>query len=824
VEERVTEDESVIARRDAFLSLAPASRRARTRTLALIVIGTAVFFAAVPLATVKLRPVAGFIPAYQAALCINDLITAAVLYGQFSIIRSRALLLLSVGYLFTAIAIVPHTLSFPGLFAPGGLMGSGPQTTAWLYMFWHAGFPLLVIAYAFAKADGRTVEQPRRALLICGGAALAAVVLFVLLTTWGHGWLPEIMAGHGYAPAYPFVVGAVWLMSALALLVLWLRPPHSVLDLWMMVVMTAWIFDVGLSAVFNAGRFDLGFYLGRFFGLVAASYVLIMLLNETRTLYVRLARSLMAERAAAESRATESAEAFRAVVDGSSQAIIALSPGGEVLLWNRTAEQMFGYRAGEVLGKPFPLMTPGEEASLRAMLERATAGETLRGMIFQCRRADGSLPDIRGSVAPYRDATVKVAGLALALEDVTEQLATEAMLRQAQKMEAIGQLTGGVAHDFNNILMVVMANVEAMREEHELAPEVRRHVDRIAASGARAAELTRRLLAFSRKQRLNPEATDINALVSGTGSLLRRTLGERVDVELDLASDLWATDVDRAQLEAALVNLCVNARDAMPDGGRLRIETANMELDEAYAAHNPGAVPGRYVMLSVSDTGAGIPAELLDKVFEPFFTTKPVGKGTGLGLSMVYGFIKQSRGHIKIYSEEGRGTTIRLYLPRSDATVGPAAVSAPPAPGGTERILLVEDDTQVRATVATQLAGLGYRVTEAKDAREALDVLAGDSGFDLMLTDVVMPGGLEGPALAERARAHRSALKVIFMSGYSEANAMGQGLAADARLLSKPFHKLELARALREALDADRAPPTERPSASSEADDLHPAA
>ncbi len=798
--------------RQVFLShMAPLGA---DRTLAILLVGvSAVIFAILtPFAKVELAPIPAFIPAYQAALFYSDMITAAVLYSQYSIQRTRSLLLLGTAYLFTALAIVPHTLSFPGLFGVAGFIGSGPQTTVWLYMMWHAGFPLMMMAYALIKQDDRPLDRPWICLAGAIAAAVGVVLGAALLTTVGHTLLPALLLpDNNYTTTMNVLILAVWGLNFVALFVLWNCRPHNTLDLWMMVVLVAWTCDVGLSAALNAKRFDLGFYVGRAYGLMAASFVLIMLLVETRALYVRLARTLAHERAAAMTRADaadrtshETAETLRAVVDASSLAVMALSPEGNVLLWNKTATRLFGYSPAEVLGRPYPLLPDDARArdEQTALFERALAGAVLRELTFQCRCKDGTQPDILGSAAPFYDASGMQRGVAFALEDVTEKNTTEEMLRQSQKMEAVGQLTGGVAHDFNNILMVILANVEELLEADNLLPDQREQLENISGSGQRAAELTKRLLAFSRKQRLMPQSTDLTDLVAGTDKLLRRTLGEQIEIEAILADDLWTTSVDRAQLEAALVNLCVNARDAMPNGGRLLIETSNTELDLAYAADNAGVVPGEYVMLAVSDTGAGMSPEILRKVFEPFFTTKGVGKGTGLGLSMVYGFIKQSNGHIKIYSEVGHGTTIRMYMPRSNAPAEQTGAAAAVPPRGSERILVVEDDLQVRTAVIAQLRSLGYSVTEAAGAQPALELLGNGAGFDLILTDVIMPG-MDGPQLAQSVSTHWPDLKIIFMSGYSQNAARNHDrVAPDAHLLSKPFRKIDLATRVREVLDA----------------------
>jgi CheY-like chemotaxis protein len=371
-------------------------------------------------------------------------------------------------------------------------------------------------------------------------------------------------------------------------------------------------------------------------------------------------------------------------------------------------------------------------------------------------------------------------------------------------MEAVGQLTGGIAHDFNNILMVILANSDELQEDENLEPRVRERLEQIGEATDRAADLTRSLLAFSRKLPLRPQRTDINELVVATGKLMRSTLGAQIDIDSVLAEGLWTVNVDRPQFESALVNLCVNARDAMPAGGRLLIETANVTLDDAYVAQNPDATRGEYAMVSVTDTGVGIPRATLAKVFEPFFTTKDVGKGTGLGLSMVHGFVKQSGGHIAISSMLGVGTVVRMYLARVDGVHSlnvPATVRA--IPRGSERILVVEDEDAIRAVVVEQLQSLGYAVDQAADGAAALTAAAAAARpYDLLLTDITMPGQLNGRALADAVQRRWPGTRVLFMSGYTETSALSseQGDAA-VQLLAKPFRKTDLASSIRRALD-----------------------
>jgi len=381
--------------------------------------------------------------------------------------------------------------------------------------------------------------------------------------------------------------------------------------------------------------------------------------------------------------------------------------------------------------------------------------------------------------------------------------ANEAQVRQAQKMEAVGQLTGGVAHDFNNILTVITGTIEILAEAVKDRPQLAQITDMISAAAARGADLTRHLLAFARRQPLQPRNTDVNALVIDAARLLRPTLGEQIEIESMLAHDSAPALIDPSQLSTAILNLALNARDAMPDGGKLTLETRNVVLDENYPSMTSEIKPGNYVMIAVSDTGEGIPGNLLDKVFEPFFTTKEVGKGSGLGLSMVYGFVKQSNGHIKIYSEESHGTTVKLYLPAAAGVPDALATEAGVSGGehGGESILIVEDDALVREYVVTQISRFGYHTMAAGNAAEALALIDGPERFDLLFTDVIMPGGLNGRQLATEALKRRPELKVLYTSGYTENAIVHHGrLDAGVLLLPKPYLSSDLARMIRIAL------------------------
>ena len=385
-----------------------------------------------------------------------------------------------------------------------------------------------------------------------------------------------------------------------------------------------------------------------------------------------------------------------------------------------------------------------------------------------------------------------------------EKNVADLRLRQTQKMEAVGQLTGGIVHDLNNILTVITGTIEILAEGVADRPELVVITKMIDEAGVRGADLTQRLLAFARKQPLRPREVDLNALVSEATNLLPSTLGENVEVRLMLAADTSRALIDPCQLKNTIRNLALNARDAMVDGGKLTIETGNAVLDDNFASMNGDVAAGNYVMVAVTDCGHGIPACILDHVFEPFFTTKEVGKGSGLGLSMVYGFVKQSNGHIKIDSEEGRGTTVRMYLPQAVGAAEPAEFARPSSvEGGRETILVVEDDHLVRTFVVGQIQSLGYATLAAVNAAEALVVIDSPTEIDLLFTDMIMPGSMNGRQLADKALQRRSSLKILFTSGYSNEAIIHHGhLDAGVLLLAKPYRKSDLARMIRAALAA----------------------
>ena len=477
---------------------------------------------------------------------------------------------------------------------------------------------------------------------------------------------------------------------------------------------------------------------------------------------------------------------------------------------NRGARGNLGYSEEELRAlTPVDLKPEFTRESFEDMLQPLREG-TQKFLIFQTvhRRKDGTTYDVevRLQLSHAENPPVFVA----IIQDISDRLAMEEQLRHSQKMEAVGQLTGGVAHDFNNLLAVILGNLDALEEKVRDKPDLYALVRPAIRAVERGTALTARLLAFSRKQALRPRAVNLNDLMTNMVELLRRTLGATIAIEAMSGKDLWPCEVDPVQLENALLNLAVNARDAMPEGGKLTIETANVRLDDEYAAAQAEVIPGNYVVLAVSDTGAGMPPQVLKHVFEPFFTTKEVGKGTGLGLSMVYGFVKQSGGHVTIYSEPGKGTTVRIYLPRTrrvEAYIPPAEHAATDYRARDETILIVEDDPEVRSLAVMLLRELGYEVLDAGQGAAALAHLAENPRINLLLTDMVLPGEFSGATLAEEVRRRYPWIKVVYMSGYTEkAASRGGQLGSGEILLQKPFRRLELARTLRQALDEGRLP------------------
>jgi PAS domain S-box-containing protein len=470
----------------------------------------------------------------------------------------------------------------------------------------------------------------------------------------------------------------------------------------------------------------------------------------------------------------------------------ALNSKGYFETSNPAWQTVLGWSEAEVASMSiFELLHPDDVEHTRAGFELTLVGQPAIRFANRYRCKDGSYRWISW-VGIQEDNFVYCTGRDITAERASEAelLVAQEALRQAQKMEAIGQLTGGIAHDFNNLLTGILGSLDLVRRrvEADKIDDIARFMDAASNSAKSAAALTHRLLAFARRQSLDSRPNDLNRLVTGMEDLLKRTLGERIELQCALAGDLWTALTDANQIESAVLNLAINARDAMPNGGRLTIETVNVQLDNSYTSLHEDVKPGDYVAISVSDTGVGMSPEVLAKAVDPFFTTKPPGEGTGLGLSGIYGFAKQSRGHLRIYSELGHGTTVKLYLPRAlQNAVDLADVSKIPTRGQGETILVVEDDTTVRLVIGDSLKDLGYKILAASDARAAISLLRTSQHIDLLISDVVLPQ-VNGRKLAQTARGLRANLKVLFVSGYAEnATVRGDFLDPGMDMLTKPF-------------------------------------
>jgi PAS domain S-box-containing protein len=529
------------------------------------------------------------------------------------------------------------------------------------------------------------------------------------------------------------------------------------------------------------------------------------------------------QRERAEAALRESEKEFQKFYDEAPVGYHELDTKGRITRVNRKELEMLGYTAGEMLGKPLWNFFV-EEDTTRHVTMAKLAGDVSFHDTFErtFRRKDGTTLPVLVEDRLLRDKNGQIIGIRSTVEDITERRQTqealrksEEQLRQWQRVEAIGRLAGGVAHDFNNLLMTIKGCSELLLNAFDRRDPRREEVEEILKAGERATSLTRQLLAFGRRQVLQPQVLDLNSLVINMDKMLRRLIGEDIQLVTVLDQELWSVKVDPGMIEQVIMNLAVNSRDAMPNGGKLTIETANIIHDENYASRHISMKPGYYVMVAVSDNGCGMDKETQSHLFEPFFTTKEKGKGTGLGLSTVYGIIKQSGGNIWVYSEPSQGTTFKIYLPRVEktATVYKPKASSPMAPGGTETILLVEDEEAVRTMVSKILRNKGYTVLEAAHSEEAFEISERHEGpIHLMVTDVIMPQ-MSGPELAERLAPRLPEMKVLYMSGYPDNTIVQHGvLEPGTAFLQKPFTLNALESKVREVLDGTR-PGSREPAA-----------
>jgi len=495
-----------------------------------------------------------------------------------------------------------------------------------------------------------------------------------------------------------------------------------------------------------------------------------------------------------------------AALEAAANGIIITDSHGNIQWVNKAFSALTGYSQKEVIGQTPRLLESGKHGPLfyKELWETILAGQIWQGELIN-RRKDGTLYTEEQTISPVYDKHGKIIRFIAIMQDITERQQIEEALRRSQKMEAIGQLSGGIAHDFNNQLGVIIGYLDFLQEYVGKDEKPAHWINTATNASLRCMDLTRQLLTFSRSQAREKTVVDINAKINELESMITRSVTPEITVQSYLTDNLWRTEINAGEFHDALLNMVINARDAMPSGGTLLIETNNKQLDASYAALNPGVEPGSYVQLMISDTGTGMGKEILERVFEPFFTTKPAGKGTGLGMAMIYGFVKRYGGFIKLYSEPNIGTTIRLYLPRSNATESEEiteSLGATDIPRGNESILIVDDEDDLLQLANQYLSDLGYHTSIAKNAAQALDILSGDSEFDLLFSDVVMPGGMNGYELAQAAVQAHPTIKVLLTSGFTSKTIARNGLAKFATdLLDKPYRKKDLAQRIRYLLD-----------------------
>ena len=672
------------ADRQAFLSTSPAGRRARRLTVMVAVLSSVGFVAAVPLAPVQLAKIPAFIPSYESALVIIDLITAVLLFGQFTQLRSRALLAIASGYLFDALIIIPHALTFPGAFSATGLLGAGPQTTAWLYVFWHGGFGLFALAYALfatlGDAAGPMTVRPGVAIAYAIGGVAAGVVAFALAATLGHDYLPVII--HGGDFRYLVTKGispTVMAVTFLALVVLWRRRRPVVLDQWVMMVLCAWLYDVALSAAIASSRYDLGWYAGRSYGLLAASFVLVALLIETNGLQRRLAAANIAlwdqsrgladrvrERTGELARSNEAlARAQRIAGVGSSEHDLVSG----VITWSEEHFRIFGVDRNSFrpnVSDIRAVIHPEDRTKYIAMGEKLQSGIPQPPLRYRIIRPDGQMRWLHREHGTIKDEQGSPIRIVITVKDVTEQLELERQLNHSQKLEALGTLASGIAHDLNNALVPIVALSRLALQEVTDNTSMREDLEAVAIGGERARDLVRRILAFARKQDLVKKPTDLAALLRDAMRLLRASLPASIEL-VERLTEVRAIMADGGQLHQVVVNLVTNAAQAIGDHtGRIVVTLA-----PASAFTEAGS---QFIRVSVTDTGCGMDDSKLSRIFEPFYTTKPAGEGTGLGLSVVHGIVIGHGGTIDVRSRPGEGTEFAVLLPVWDEGDVPSAV------------------------------------------------------------------------------------------------------------------------------------------------------
>lgn len=773
--------------RPFFLATITATVQLKIIAWCIAVVMAIAFIAVVPYADVDGPRLVALPPMGDALLCIIYFIIGFILFGQFLRLRAWALLALASGYFYQSVMTIPHAITFP----------EGSQVTPWLFFLWRGTAPFFLIAYAALHDQQRFITKYPR---LAGWLAISAVVLLsvgssLAVMRWTP-FLPTIVTGLNYNDIFQVVIGpAILLAYVIALAMLWYSNTNM-LDVWLLVATFCSSLDITISTIIGTERFDVSYYAGRGFGLAAAGLILGVLLNEMHRVYSSLYAMM-------EQQQHTSVAQYRSIVDTASDAIIAIDEMGIVQAFNQAATHIFHYNADEVIGQniamlmaePFRSQHDGYLERYRETGERRIIGH---GREVEGRTKEGTSITIELAVAEwFADGERRFTGI---LRDISERKRIERQLMQSQKMEAIGQLTGGMAHDFNNLLGVVIGNLDMLNDRFPGGtPDELNDAIEAAKAGA---DLVRRLLAFARRQPLLPKTIALSDIIDGLIPLMRRIIGTQIEIVAQYDENLLPVIADPAQLENALLNLIINSRDAMPKGGKLVIECRNYVIDQHSAVEYDIPI-GCYSTLIVSDTGTGIPADVLPHVFEPFFTTKPPGAGSGLGLSMVFGYAKQSGGVVRIYSEVGKGTTVRLYLPSVETTAlfngDDDDIIDVSELHGNERILVVEDAPASLTVAQRILVSLGYSVKLAKDAAEAMACIDAGEQFDLLFTDIVMPGEMNGIQLARVVKQRQPTIKILLASGFSQTTA-DDVETLGASYITKPYRKLNLAKYVRNLL------------------------
>ena len=805
----------------AASTLAPFQRQAIAVALLIALITTALL----PGAAQHWPAVAAFLPAYQTATISCYAVVAYLLYGYYRQTGQHALLYLFGGCVYTSAILLVQFFAFPGAFVPDIRLLGGAQTPSWLWFFWHLGSTGMLFGYAAAewRRPGHTAARPMAAFWACAALTALALAASVMAVTVFHDAMPVVdingdfsrITSTGYAPLIQVVVvAALWMLWRAGRFA---SPMHA----WLGVAMVALAFD---NAITMAGgtRLSVGWYVGRLNALVSAFVMLILYLKEVNRVYLNAAAN--AQQLSEANALLETEHARMLALFEQAPGFVAVLAGDEhrIEFHNAAFARLVGARAvaGQALREALPELHGQGYVELLDAIRTHGQAHVGKGMKLTLVQSHGGAEDlyidvlfqpkdggdgkglrifVQGSdVTEQRRAQLEVERQQQMLETLVQERTrkleeTQTALMHAQKLEAIGKLTGGVAHDFNNVLHIINGNIDLIKMVAPANAPVQQRCASAQTAVKRGAKLSSQLLSFARKQPLQPDVVSLPAVFESIDLLLKRAVGERIDVRFDLAAGVWNTLVDPQQLENVILNLALNASDAMAGGGSLTIAVANVTRED-----------GDYVHLAFRDTGQGMPDAVKARAFEPFFSTKGVGKGTGLGLSMAHGFVNQSGGHIDIESEEGVGTTIHILLPRSEgeysAKGGPARAAGK---GGSETILVVDDEQDILDNVAAILRDFGYRVLTATSADDAVTRLAGAGRIDLLFTDVIMPGVVSATELAEKARARHPALRVLFTSGYTENAMIHNGrLDEGINLLSKPYGRAELASAVRTLLSA----------------------